>query len=228
MAAPHFTSELDQAKRALRQRALDLRKGFDPAVSGAAVAEVVLRECPPPAGAVVSGFWPIGDELDIRPLLHALHARGHPIVLPVTPRRGNPLTFRLWQPGDALEPERFGTFRPIGEECAPGFLLVPLLAFDRRGYRVGYGAGFYDRTLELLRGEVASSPPPVGAQGQGAVRETTPTLSAPRGGEGVLPRCFALGVAYAMQEMPEVPAGPRDQRLDAVATENGVIVCKDT
>jgi 5-formyltetrahydrofolate cyclo-ligase len=192
MVAPHVISELDQAKRAARERALELRKGFDPAASGAAVGEAVLRDCPPPAGAAVSGFWPIGEELDIRPLLHALHARGHPIVLPVTPRRGNPLTFRLWQPGDALEPERFGTFRPIGAERAPDFLLVPLLAFDRRGYRLGYGAGFYDRTLESLPGR------------------------------------FALGVAYAMQEQPEVPAGPRDMRLDAVATETGVVFCKDT
>jgi 5-formyltetrahydrofolate cyclo-ligase len=209
-----------------------LRTGFDPAVSGAAVAEIVLRTCPPPPGAVVSGFWPIGDELDIRPLLHALHARGHPIVLPVTPRRGNPLTFRLWQPGDVLEPERFGTFRPIGEERAPDFLLVPMLAFDRRGYRLGYGAGFYDRTLEGLRGVAGLPPPPLGAEGQVGdtsqsrnVPHLTPPLSAPKGREGV--RCFALGVAYAMQEVPEVPAGPRDQRLDAVATENGVFFCKD-
>lgn len=191
MAAPHIISELDEAKRAARERALAQRESCDPAASGAALAGTVLRDCPPPAGAVVSGFWPIGQEIDIRPLLHLLHARGHPIVLPVTPRRGNPLSFRLWRPGDVLEQERFGTFRPIGEERAPDFLLVPLLAFDRRGYRLGYGAGFYDRTLAGLSNR------------------------------------FALGVAYAMQEVPAVPAGPHDMRLDAVATENGVIFCKD-
>ncbi len=191
MAAPHFISELDEAKRAARDRALALRAGCDPAASGAALADRVLAECPPPAGAVVSGFWPIGEEIDIRPLLHRLHARGHTVVLPVTPRRGNPLGFRTWRPGDALQPERFGTFRPIGEEAVPDFLLVPLLAFDRRGYRLGYGAGFYDRTLAAL------------------------------------PRRFALGVAYAVQQVAAVPAGPHDVRLDAVATENGVIFCKD-
>jgi len=190
MAAPHTPSELDDAKRAARAHALALRAGCDPAVSGAALAERVLAECPPPDGAVVSGFWPIGEEIDIRPLLHALHARGHTIVLPVTPRRGNPLTFRTWQPGDVLEPERFGTFRPVGQGAVPDFLLVPLLAFDRRGYRLGYGAGFYDRTLAGL------------------------------------PRRFALGVAYAVQEVENVPAGPHDVRLDAVATEHGVIHCK--
>jgi len=139
----------------------------------------------------VSGFWPIGREIDIRPLMLALHERGHPIVLPVTPKRGNPLSFRLWRPGDVLQPERFGTFRPVGEPAVPDFLLVPLLAFDRRGHRLGYGAGFYDRTLAGLPGR------------------------------------YALGVAYAAQEVPEVPTGPSDVALDAVATDNGVISCKD-
>lgn len=191
MAAPHSISDLDEAKRALRARMLALRAGCDPGRSGAALAERVLALCPPPPGAVVSGFWPIGEEIDIRPLLHRLHERGHTVVLPVTPKRGNPLTFRTWRPGDVLQPERFGTFRPEGEDAVPDFLLVPLLAFDRRGYRLGYGAGFYDRTLASL------------------------------------PRSFALGVAYAVQEVPEVPAGEHDMRLGAVATENGVIICKD-
>jgi len=191
MAAPHNFPDLIEAKRALRTRMLAVRTAWDPVASGVAVMTQVLRHRPPPAGAVVSGFWPIGEELDIRPLMIALHERGHAIVLPVTPKRGNPLTFRLWRPGDALEPERFGTFRPIGEERTPDFLLVPLLAFDRRGYRVGYGAGFYDRTLAGLS------------------------------------RRYALGVAYAAQEVDAVPAGPTDVPLDAVATETGVIACKE-
>ena len=132
-----------------------------------------------------------GQEIDIRPLLVALHERGHPIVLPETPKRGNPLIFRLWQPGAVMVPERFGTSRPDGEVRPPDFLLVPLLAFDRRGYRVGYGAGYYDRTLAALPGR------------------------------------FRLGVAYAAQELDAVPAGSYDERLDAVATERGVIFCKD-
>jgi len=191
MAAPHNFPDLIEAKRALRARMLAVRTAWDPVASGVAVMTQVLRHRPPPAGAVVSGFWPIGEELDIRPLMIALHERGHAIVLPVTPKRGNPLTFRLWRPGDALEPERFGTFRPIGEERTPDFLLVPLLAFDRRGYRVGYGAGFYDRTLAGLS------------------------------------RRYALGVAYAAQEVDAVPTGPTDVPLDAVATETGVIACKE-
>jgi 5-formyltetrahydrofolate cyclo-ligase len=190
MVAPHIPAGLIEAKCLVRRRMLAAREAWDPAC-GAALAEHVLREVPPPAEAVVSGFWPMGQEIDIRPLLLALHDRGHPIVLPETPKRGNPLIFRLWYPGAAMVRERFGTSRPDGEVRVPDFFLVPLLAFDRRGYRVGYGAGYYDRTL------------------------------------GGLPGRYRLGVAYAAQELDEVPAGAYDERLDAVATERGVIFCKD-
>jgi 5-formyltetrahydrofolate cyclo-ligase len=190
MVAPHIPAELIEAKRLVRRRMLAAREAWDPAC-GAALAEHVLRDVPPPAEAVVSGFWPMGQEIDIRPLLLALHGRGHSIVLPETPKRGNPLIFRLWYPGAAMVRERFGTSRPDGEVRVPDFFLVPLLAFDRRGYRVGYGAGYYDRTL------------------------------------GGLPGRYRLGVAYAAQELDEVPAVAYDERLDAVATERGVIFCKD-
>ena len=196
MVAPH--TPLDDLKRAMRERALAARAAWNqstaraalsPGAAGVALMSVVLRECPPPAGATVAGFWPLAEEIDTSPLLHALHAKGHPIVLPVTPKRGAPLTFRRWNPGDAMEAERFGTMRPIGPEQTPSFLLVPLLAFDRRGGRLGYGGGFYDRTLPGLPGR------------------------------------FALGCGFALQEVPEVPMGPRDERLDAVATERCVFRC---
>jgi 5-formyltetrahydrofolate cyclo-ligase len=184
------SAALIEAKRAARDRARQLRLGCDPAL-GTALTEHILRQCPPPAGAVVAGFWPIEVEIDIRPLLVALHERGHPIVLPVTPKRGEALTFRLWLPGDVMVPGRFGTMRPTGEERVPSFLLVPLLAFDRSGNRLGYGAGYYDRTLTGL------------------------------------PDAFALGCAYAAQEVDQVPVAPYDAQLDAVATERGVIFFKD-
>jgi 5-formyltetrahydrofolate cyclo-ligase len=97
----------------------------------------------------------MAGEIDIRPLLHALHERGNPVVLPVTPRVGSPLTFRGWWPAMEMVAERFGTFRPTGPERAPHVLFVPLLAFDRAGRRLGYGGGFYDRTLPLLPGATA-------------------------------------------------------------------------
>ena len=187
MAAPHSSSDLDRAKALARKAARAARTGLDPLAAGAALAAHVLAEAPPRPGAVVAGFWPMGEEIDIRPLLHALAERGHPLVLPATPARGQPLSFHRWQPGDTLAPEPFGTVRPLGPVLAPDFLLIPLLAFDRAGRRLGYGGGYYDRTLPLLLGTAT------------------------------------LGCAFAVQELAEVPAGPYDARLQAVATECGVL-----
>ena len=135
-------------KLAMRAEAYRRRKACDPAW-GAALAEHVLARCPPGPGEVVAGFWPMDQEIDIRPLLIELSSRG-PLVLPVTPRRGHPLSFRLWSPGERMEPEPFGTWRPVGAEMTPDYLLVPLLAWDDKGGRLGYGLGFYDRTLAAL------------------------------------------------------------------------------
>jgi 5-formyltetrahydrofolate cyclo-ligase len=129
--------------------------GQDPAACGTALGDHLLRALPPPAGAVVSGFWPLREEIDIRPLLLRLHAQGHDVALPVTPGRGAALTFRLWRPGDVLQRERFGTMRPTGPAVVPDYLLVPLLAFDRACHRLGYGGGYYDRTLAAAGGRIA-------------------------------------------------------------------------
>ncbi|HEX4261106.1 MAG TPA: 5-formyltetrahydrofolate cyclo-ligase [Acetobacteraceae bacterium] len=133
----------------MRQLALAARDRCDPSL-GERLADHLLREAPPPKDAVVAGFWPLGREIDIRPLLTQLSDRGHVIVLPETPPRGRPLVFRRWTPGAPMRRERFGTLCPDGAVMQPDFLLVPLLAFDRAGRRLGYGGGYYDRTLAGL------------------------------------------------------------------------------
>jgi len=101
----------------------------------------------------VSVFWSMGSEIDTQPLLQALHDADHVTALPVVTAKAQPLIFRAWAPGDALADGGFGTSIPSTDArtVVPEVLFVPLLAFDGDGYRLGYGGGFYDRTLEKLR-----------------------------------------------------------------------------
>jgi 5-formyltetrahydrofolate cyclo-ligase len=114
---------------------------------------VFQRERPFETPAVVSGFWPIKEEIDIRPLMIDLFNEGCQLALPVVQGKGQRLLFRAWRPGDALEAGVFGTLQPSvkREVIEPEALLVPLLACDEDGWRLGYGGAFYDRTLAALR-----------------------------------------------------------------------------
>ncbi|BBK39432.1 hypothetical protein STAQ_45100 [Allostella sp. ATCC 35155] len=125
-----------------------------PGDSGARLADHFLAAMPLAGiGPVISGFHPIGDEIDPRPLMARLAAAGRTLCLPVTPRRGLPLSFRVWRAGDPLVARPFGLLEPGPDAptIEPDLLLVPLLAFDEAGRRMGYGGGFYDRTLAGLR-----------------------------------------------------------------------------
>jgi 5-formyltetrahydrofolate cyclo-ligase len=103
-----------------------------------------------PQGAIVASVWPLPGEPDLRDLAHTLHADGYRVVLPHTPPRGHALTFRLWHPEAIMARGRHGTLHPEGPELVPDLIFVPLLGFDARGYRIGYGGGYYDRTLAAL------------------------------------------------------------------------------
>lgn len=146
---------LEREKKQLRSSASAARAAAAKSTPDAArqLAERALSAGILPEQAAVSGYWPMGSELDVRPLMLKLHERGQRLCLPVVVRAGARLVFRLWQPGDELEPAGFGTQVPPESQpdVIPNVLLVPLLAFDREGYRLGYGGGFYDRTLAHWR-----------------------------------------------------------------------------
>lgn len=150
-------SDLAAEKAALRQRAKAERDRLAQAAGehpGQALLRQVQASIPLVPGTTVSGYWPMGSEIDVRPLLNKLHKDGHRTMLPVMQGAGRGLLFKVWAPGDALQPAKYGTSEPMGEAdfSVPEVLLVPLLAFDAEGYRLGYGGGFYDRTLSELRG----------------------------------------------------------------------------
>jgi len=104
------------------------------------------------SGAIVAGYHPFRDEADPRGLMAALSARGHRLALPCIVAAHAALVFRAWNAGDSLHPNTYGIAEPLAHaaEVVPDAVLVPLLAFDASGHRLGYGGGYYDRTFERL------------------------------------------------------------------------------
>jgi 5-formyltetrahydrofolate cyclo-ligase len=144
----------------------------------------------------ISGFLPIRDEVDPRPLLAALASHGARLCLPVMQGRDAPLLFRAWSPGDTLSTVAWGIEEPTADKATlvPEVMLVPLLAADRRGNRLGYGAGYYDRTIAGIR-----------AAGHALV---------------------AVGLAFDEQIIDAVPVMAYDEPLDWLLTPSGLIRCQ--
>ena len=181
-----------EAKAALRKAARqDRARAAATAGPNAAerLAERFLAAVPIGANQVVSGYWPVREEIDPRALLLRLAGRGCQLALPVVRGPGMGLAFRRWLPEVQLEAVGFGLWEPpaTAPELVPDVMLLPMLAFDAAGYRLGYGGGYYDRTLQARRAA----------------------------GDAVL----AVGLAYAAQETSALPRDPWDQRLDWVVTE---------
>ncbi|WP_374469284.1 5-formyltetrahydrofolate cyclo-ligase [Phenylobacterium sp.] len=180
-------------KTALRRRLRAIRRELAQAGPEAAVraaARLPIERLPPFRS--FSGYHPMGSEIDPGPLMRRLAETGATPALPVAESRDQPLEFREWDPREGLEPDAFGIAAPPLWAAAvqPELVIAPLLAFDRRGHRLGQGAGHYDRTIANLR---ATQP------------------------------VFVLGLAYAGQEVEELPAEPHDERLDAILTETDYI-----
>ena len=147
---------VSHAKRALRVEAGARRRAAHTTqgeTAGATLRDRVLTDIEIAPDAAISGYWPMRDEIDPRPLLHAAHELGFRCLLPVVQRRGAPLRFRVWHPDMTLVAGSYGERipGPDAAEAEPSVLLVPLLAFDRAGYRLGYGGGYFDRTLAAIR-----------------------------------------------------------------------------
>ena len=163
------------------------------AAAGHFMAAVVNGAAP----EMVAAYWAVRDELATQPLLACLNDSAVATCLPVVAQTAAPLVFRQWRPG---APMINGVHDiPVPDESAaeavPAVLVVPMLAFDAAGYRLGYGGGYYDRTLQALRGKGGE------------------------GGEGG--EVLAVGFAYEEQEMDDVPHDHLDQPLDWVVTERG-------
>ena len=148
--------DIAEVKRKARSAASKRRAEAHERLKDSAGMTLAARGLPgglPFKTGIVSGFIPYKSEITTMPLLNALRRQGWETCLPVVIAAEEPLLFRAWTPGEPLTPGVWDIPIPLEQapEVLPDVLLVPLLAFDRAGYRLGYGGGFYDRTLEKLR-----------------------------------------------------------------------------
>jgi 5-formyltetrahydrofolate cyclo-ligase len=181
-------------KTQLREQALARRDAMPADVRAAGAQTLASRPFPVAIapGVTVSGFMPLKTEINPLPLMRHFADAGAKLALPAIDGRGKPLIMRAYAIGDEFARGQWGIREPKPEmpEVFPDLLLVPLAAFDRSGHRIGYGAGYYDMTINRLR----------------SMKPVT-----------------AVGIAFAAQEIPQVPATERDARLDLVLTEREVI-----
>ncbi|MDS1140205.1 5-formyltetrahydrofolate cyclo-ligase [Pusillimonas sp. SM2304] len=160
-----------------------------------ATTRTALRDAGKPVPQNIAAFWPTSDEPVLQPLLEQwVEEEGYQVSLPVVTAPDAPLQFKLWTPGAPLQAGAYGIQEPVGEAAPlPDIVLVPTLGYTRQGDRIGYGKGYYDRTLAALK-----------AQGH---RFTTIGIAWAAGD------LAAAGIAHT-------PAA-HDFRLDAILTDKG-------
>ena len=146
---------VEASKATLRREAMARRDALPPEARKAAADTIAARKFPLAIapGTIVSGFMPLKSEINPLPLLRKLADAGARLALPAVAGRGKALIMRAWQWGEPLAEGVWGIRepKPDAAEVEPDILLVPLLAFDRTGHRIGYGAGYYDMTIARLR-----------------------------------------------------------------------------
>ncbi|MDE2307845.1 MAG: 5-formyltetrahydrofolate cyclo-ligase [Xanthomonadaceae bacterium] len=189
-------------RRELRQNLAERRRALSPPerMMAAQGLRRSLEQLPEyHADNRVAGYWASDGELPLNLVIPPLAARGQQFLLPVI-GPGKRLRFAPWQSGEEVQPNRYGIPEPVapGERLEPfqlDLVFLPLLGFDRRGQRLGYGGGYYDRSFAFLKKQA---------------RPTEPLL---------------VGIAYAFQELPRIDAEAWDVALDFVATERELIDC---
>ncbi len=151
MIDPGPSHSLGAWRRGERARLIARRMAMDEAAHAAAsdaITEAFLARFDPATLGLVGGYWPIRREYDCRALLRRVVDAGGETALPMTPGPRDPLQFRPWTPDTEMATGRWDIPHPAaGAAVRPEVLLIPLVGFDARGYRLGYGGGFYDRTL---------------------------------------------------------------------------------
>ncbi len=189
-------------RRRLRQQLAERRRSLPPAARMAAALGLrrSLEQLPEyHTDARVAGYWAFDGELPLNLVIPPLTARGQQFLLPML-GEDKQLRFAPWQAGDPVQPNRYGIPEPVapGEWLAPfqlDLVMVPLLAFDRHGHRLGYGGGWYDRSFAFLSDQV---------------RPTEPLL---------------VGIAYDFQEIGAIDVQAWDVPLDYIATDRELIDC---
>ena len=155
---PEAALDVARWRSSKRRELLAARAGLSVASRQDMAAAVVThlkaalaRHCDERPDLCLSLYWPIKSELDIRALAEPLHRRGIRLALPVVEEKDHPLAFYLWQPGDAMVRGYWNIPVPARiVRVRPTHLLAPLVGWDRNGYRLGYGGGYFDRTLALF------------------------------------------------------------------------------
>ena len=196
MSSKNASVDPADEKQVLRRTATKIRKGLFEHQAQADIAlvahvDALLDQF---GRGIYAAYLPIRSELSPLPLIARLADLSIQTAMPITPAPGNPLDFRLWATGDKLDDGPYDTKQPSSNApvCQPDVILAPMLAFDSACWRLGYGGGFYDRSIGGLR----------------------------QAGHKVV----AIGIAFAGQQVEQVPTGPYDMALDAVLTPAGLLM----